>query len=98
MKKNYGLIFGVMISTSLLAQQPTNPPPAPVAPVAVPATNAAADTNAGAARAKSEKKRTAKKKSEKKTAAKKKDAAAELKSLPLVAGPAVVIASNVNVR
>src|SRR6185295_3597776 len=44
-----------------------------------------------------EKKKAAKRKSEK-TTAKKKDPATELKSLPLVPGPAMVIASNVNVR
>ena len=82
-----------MVSASLLAQQPTNPPPS--APVVPPATNVAAGTNAGT---KPEKKKTSKKKAEKRAAAKKKDMAAELKSLPLVAGPAVVIASNVNVR
>jgi uncharacterized protein YgiM (DUF1202 family) len=128
MKKNCWLIFGAMLSTSLLAQQVTNPPPsapienpapaAPAAPAAAPApaaaepaapaaaptaeaapaaTNAPATTNAPA---KTPKKKSAKKKSDNKKAAvaKKKNPAAELKTVPLVAGPAVSVANNVNVR
>jgi uncharacterized protein YgiM (DUF1202 family) len=100
-----------MLSTSLLAQQATNPPPA--APIATPAaapaatiTPAAATTNVPAAKA--VKKKAAKKRAEKapqkkpvadkKAVAKKKAPAPELKTVPLVAGPAVVVASNVNVR
>jgi len=99
MKLNYLLIFTAVISTSLLAQQATNPPastPLETAVAASPATNAptAAKTNSVAAKA--EKKKTAKKKS--KSAAKKKDPATELRTVPLMPGPAVVIASNVNVR
>src|SRR2546426_689859 len=99
MKNNYCLIFGVMLSSSLLAQQLTNPNPA--APITT--TSAAADTNAissktNAPASKPEKKKTAKKSTEKKSATKKKPPGAELKSVPLVAGSAVVIASNVNVR
>src|SRR5207253_1968765 len=55
--------------------------------------SATAKTNAPAAKTK----KTAKKKAEKKAAAKKAPGA-DLKTVPLVAGPAVVIASNVNVR
>jgi uncharacterized protein YgiM (DUF1202 family) len=89
-----------MLSTSLLAQQVTNPPPAsPIetpAPVTVAATTpppAAAKTNAPAAKA-------PKKKSppKKKPAPKKKEAVAELRTVPLVPGPAVVAANHVNVR
>ena len=105
MKKNCWLILGAMISTSLLAQQATNP--APTAPIATPAAApaatlapAGADTNAPAAKA--GKKQAGKKKSKKgpqaKAAPRKKEAAAELKTLPLVPGPAEVVASNVNVR
>ena len=101
MKKNCLLILGAMLSTSLLAQQATNPTPA--APIAMPAaapaatlTPATAKTNAPAAKA--GKKKAAKKKVEKKAAAKKKAPAPELKTVPLVAGPATVVASNVNVR
>jgi uncharacterized protein YgiM (DUF1202 family) len=106
-----------MLSTSLLAQQATNPPPAaPIAtPAAAPAATiapAAATTNVPAAKA--VKKKAAKKKAEKapekkavtnkkvaadkKVVAETKAPAVELKTVPLVAGPAVVVASNVNVR
>jgi len=87
MKKTCLIAFAVLVSTGLLAQAPSNPP-------ASSSTNAAAGTNAAPAHAK----KTASKKKSEKRAAKKKDAAAELKTVPLVAGPAVVIASNVNVR
>src|SRR5216683_7536030 len=103
MKTTYWFIFGALLSTSLLAQQATNAPaPAPIeTPAPAPAvTNApppeVLKTNAPAATP--EKKKAAKKKAEKKAVARRKDAAAELKSEPLVAGPATVIASNVNVR
>ena len=105
MKNNYWLILGAMLSTNLLAQQATNPPPsAPiVTPGAAPAATVApatAKTNAPAAKA--VKKKSAKKKAEKapekKAVAKKKAPAPELKTVPLVAGPASVVASNVNVR
>ncbi len=102
MKMNYWLILGMTLSTSLLAQQVTNsPPPAPIeTPVAAPAMTGApapapATTNAPAAKA--AKKKSAKKKSDKKAVAKKAPVS-QLKTVPLVAGPAVVIASNVNVR
>src|SRR6266567_638449 len=97
MKTNCWIIFGVMLSTSLLAQPVTNPPPAaPIATAAAAtaATNVAAPSTTNATTAKPEKKKSAKKKA----ATRKKNAAAELKSEPLVAGPAMVIASNVNVR
>jgi uncharacterized protein YgiM (DUF1202 family) len=123
MKKNCWLIFGAMLSTSLLAQQVTNPPPsapmetpapaapaapsasaaptipAPAAPAVAPVTEAAAPAQTNAPAAKAGKKKSAKKKSDnKKVVAKKKNPAAELKTVPLVAGPAVSIAGNVNVR
>ncbi len=101
MKLNCWLFFGAMLSTPLLAQQVTNAPPA--APLETPApapmtTNAvasapAAGTNAPAA--KPAKKKAAPKK---KTTAKKKAPGSELKTVPLVAGPAVVEANRVNVR
>jgi uncharacterized protein YgiM (DUF1202 family) len=106
MKNNCWLLLGVMLSTSLLAQQATNPPSA--APIATPAAAPAATiapatpkTNAPAVKA--GKKKAAKKKAEKapekKAVAKKKAPAPELlMTVPLVAGPAVVVASNVNVR
>jgi uncharacterized protein YgiM (DUF1202 family) len=90
-----------MLSTSLLAQQATNQTPA--APIAMPAaapaaTLAPATAKTNAPAAKSGKKKAAKKKAEKKAATKKKAPAPELKTVPLVAGPATVVANNVNVR
>jgi uncharacterized protein YgiM (DUF1202 family) len=101
MKKNCLLILGAMLSTSLLAQQATNPTPA--APIAMPApapaaTLAPATAKTNAPAAKSVKKKAAKKKAEKKAVTKKKAPAPELKTVPLVAGPATVVANNVNVR
>ena len=108
MKNNCWLILGMMLSTSLLAQQATNP--APAAPIEMPAAApaatiapATATTNPPAAKVAKKKaakkgEKAAQKKSVKKAAAKKKDMMPELKTVPLVAGPAVVVASNVNVR
>jgi uncharacterized protein YgiM (DUF1202 family) len=105
MKKKLWIVFAVAISTSLLAQDATNstpvlqaPPPEPApmtAPSAEPAAAAVeAPTNAPAA---PEKKKSTRKKTRKtKTAAHK--AAPELKTVPLIAGPAVVSANHVNVR
>src|SRR5215469_9145026 len=117
MKKNCWILVGTLLTTSLLAQTVTNPPPAapvetpPPAPAmtnVAPPTNAApaepamaaptaesapATTNAPAT--KSAKKKS-KKKSGQKAVAKK--SGAELKTVPLVAGPAVSVATHVNVR
>jgi uncharacterized protein YgiM (DUF1202 family) len=105
MKNNCWLILGAMLSTSLLAQQATNPTPsAPIeTPAAAPAaTLAPATAKTKAPVAKAGKKKSAKKKSQKapqkKAVVKKKEAAPELKTEPLVPGPATVVASNVNVR
>jgi SH3-like domain-containing protein len=75
------------------------PAAAPAATIA-PAT---AKTNAPAAKAAKKKgakkaEKAPQKKAVKKAAAKKKEALPELKTVPLLAGPAVVVASNVNVR
>jgi uncharacterized protein YgiM (DUF1202 family) len=111
MKYNYWLIVGAMLSTSLLAQQATQPAPAaPIeTPAAAPAATlapATAKTNAPAAKVSKKKagKKKAAKAPEKKAVAKKKAPAPapapapELKTVPLVPGLAVVVASNVNVR
>ena len=91
---NLWTTIAVMISSSVLAQQATNTPAPIETPAPAPAaTNAAPTTPA--------KKATTPTKSKKKAAPKKaakKTAGSELASMPLVAGPAVVIASNVNVR
>ncbi len=112
MKLNYWLILGAMVSTSLLAQQVGNPPPAaPLtapapaetpAPAAAPAPAPAAPeaTATAAASTNATHTATAKKKStpKKKAAPKKKAPTPELITVPLVPGPATVEASNVNVR
>ncbi len=106
MKLNCLAFLGAMISTSLLAQQITNVPPASaLAPAAAPASTntvspAAPSTNAPAApapAAKAGKKKSAGKKAPAATA-KKKNPALELKTVPLVPGPATVEANHVNVR
>jgi uncharacterized protein YgiM (DUF1202 family) len=97
MKKNCWLILGAMLSTSLLAQQATNPTPsAPIeTPAAAPAATLAPTTvKTNAPVAKAGKKKAGKKKA----VAKKKAPAPVLKTVPLVPGPATVVASNVNVR
>lgn len=105
MKMNLWLIIGLTLSTSLLAQQLTNPPPAAPVQAAAPDTNVvpaavattvAPITEATNAAPKALKK-TAKKPA-KQPAAKKKAPSVALHTTPLVAGPALVVASNVNVR
>jgi uncharacterized protein YgiM (DUF1202 family) len=105
MKKNCWLILGMVLSISFLAQPATSQTPS--APIQTPAaatgtTLAPATTKTNPPAAKAVKKDTATKKAEKapaqKAVAKKKEALPELKTVPLVPGPAVVVASNVNVR
>src|SRR6266404_4246759 len=97
MKLNCWIIFGAMLSTTLMAQQVTNAPPA--APIGTPAADTGATNTSGAGGTNTPAKAAAKKTStRKKVPAKKKEAAAELKTVPLVAGPAVVAANHVNVR
>jgi uncharacterized protein YgiM (DUF1202 family) len=100
MKLNCWLTFAALFTTGLLAQQATNSTaPAPIAtPGAAPAvTNAAAPatSSTNASTAASAKPKTSKKKS---TTASAKKKEAELRTVPLIGGPATVIASNVNVR
>jgi uncharacterized protein YgiM (DUF1202 family) len=98
---NSYLIFGLMLSGSLLAQQATNSSPPPIeTPASAPAvTNAPAAPAAGTASTNAvPKKKAAAKKKPKKSVAKKKESGAELKTVPLVAGPASVDANHVNVR
>ncbi|HYG33980.1 MAG TPA: SH3 domain-containing protein, partial [Clostridia bacterium] len=105
MKMTCWLLFGAMLSTSLLAQQVTNPPPSSAPLEAPAATNAPAPaittptespaTNAPETKTIT-KKATPKKKAQKKPAAPKKRA--ELRTVPLTPGPATVDANHVNVR
>lgn len=98
---NFYLILGMLLSGSLLAQQAANPQLTPAETPAAMATNAVATpgpdataTNAAPAK----RKVGAKKKAPKKSVAKKKQNGSELKTVPLVPGPAVVDANHVNVR
>jgi len=99
MKKNCSLLLGAVLATSVMAQTATNVPPtvAPVPPTNVSSTVAPV----AAAGAKPVQKSAAKKRAAKtapKSAVKKSTLAEEVRSTPLVPGPAVVVASNVNVR
>jgi uncharacterized protein YgiM (DUF1202 family) len=99
MKMNCWLVFAVMVSGSLLAQTATNLTSAPADPP--PAVPAAAEPAAPTAPAKKAPAKAPAKKSTAKAPAKKaapKKSAPELKTVPLVPGPASVAASNVNVR
>lgn len=112
MKRIFWLFCGAMLTSSLLAQQvadappatPATPSPAPGAtpaespPAAAPA-SAPASSQVVAPTAASKPAATPKKKTAKQApAVAKKAPAVELRTVPLVAGPAVVVASNVNVR
>lgn len=98
---NCWLVLAAMLSTSLWAQEVTNAPPAPPvdtapAPVEAAAPATTALTNQPAAKPAQKKSKPRKKR--KGSVAKHKAAAAELKTVPLVPGPAVVDANHVNVR
>jgi uncharacterized protein YgiM (DUF1202 family) len=88
MKKLFGSFLGALLVTSLVAQT-TNTPPA------IPATTSAPPAKAESKAAPKKKAATAKK-APGKTSARK--LAEELRTVPLIAGPASVIASNVNIR
>jgi uncharacterized protein YgiM (DUF1202 family) len=97
MKMNCWLVFGMMLSTSLLAQQVTNTPAAGGTESAAPAATAPTNTATNAPVKAPKKKSGAKKKRAKQPAANK-EAGAQLKTVPLVPGPATVEANHVNVR
>jgi len=92
MKTTFGLLSAVIVATSLVAQTVTNPPtsaPAETPPGSLQPTNtsvSAAETPA--------KKSTPKKRAVRKTVKR----IPELKSMPLVPGPAVVVVNHLNVR
>jgi uncharacterized protein YgiM (DUF1202 family) len=92
----------MMLSSSLLAQQPANPspPPAETPATAQAVTNAVspAPAEAGATNAPAAPKKPQAKKKSSKSAAKPKRTVSELRTVPLVPGPAVVDANHVNVR
>jgi uncharacterized protein YgiM (DUF1202 family) len=102
MRKNCILIFATLLSSSLLARQAaTSASPAietPAASAVVTNSTSGIATDAGTTNAApTKKKSSAKKKTGKRPATKKKDVA-ELKTVPLIPGPAVVDANHVNVR
>jgi len=99
----FNLIIGMMLSSSLLAQQPANPsPPAETAATSQAITNVVspAPAEAGVTNTPAATKKTPAKKKSGKSAAKPKakQTVSELKTVPLVPGPAVVDANHVNVR
>jgi hypothetical protein len=101
MRTNLWLVFGMMLSTGLMGQELTNSPaanaiqPTATAEQAVPA---AAPEVKNAAPAKPKAKPAASKTKKKSVAPKRAVTPPELRTVPLVPGPALVIASNVNVR
>lgn len=111
MKKNLWTIFAAALTTSLLAQDASNttpvlqappPEPAPMVAPAAPSPEPAAETveaptnTAPAAPKATKKKKATRKRTTHRTAAHR--ASPELKTVPLVPGPAVVSANHVNVR
>jgi len=102
MKMKLWSVYVMMVSTSLLAQDASNSIPAapaePPAAAPAPAAPQPAPELTNAPAAKPAAKKSAGKKARKHAAHKAAAAAAELKTLPLVAGPAVVAATHVNVR
>jgi uncharacterized protein YgiM (DUF1202 family) len=106
MKISYWISLTALISGSALAQPAavetapasTNAATPVVPPSLVAPTNDVATVNTNASAEKKPATKPAKKSPAKKPAAKKADAAALVRSEPLLPGPAVVIASNVNVR
>jgi len=102
MRINCWLLFGMLLSTSVLAQQATKAPgtvSSSSATSTTVVTNAAtsATTNAPSSKA-GKKKSNAKSPKKKANKPKPLPAATELKTVPLIPGPATVQASNVNVR
>jgi uncharacterized protein YgiM (DUF1202 family) len=93
MRKNLWLIFGIMLSSGVFAEDLTNAPAASAIQAPAPA-EAAAPTVAPPDKPKS----TAPKTKKKSVAPKRAVAQPELRTVPLVPGPATVVASNVNIR
>jgi uncharacterized protein YgiM (DUF1202 family) len=93
-------IFGMLLSTSLLAQDAATNTAAPIETPAAAAiiTNSAPAAPESPTNSPSVKKKSAGKKRTPKKSTAKKNTSAELRTVPLVAGPAVVDANHVNVR
>jgi len=98
MKKNLSLIFAALLATRLLADQPAPPITTPATSPAITNASSASPSDTNTPAAKAEKKKAAKKKTAKAPTTARKSAGMELKTVPLIPGSGVVIASNVNVR
>lgn len=99
MKMKLWSVYVMMVSTSLLAQQASNSVPAePVEPPAAAPVAATVQPEPEPTNAPAGKKAAGKKARAKHAARKASAAAAQLKTVPLVPGPAVVAARHVNVR
>jgi len=99
MKKTFGLFFGALLASGLIAQTTNTTPPSAASPAtAYPPPPAKAEAKPASQKAaeKSAKKKSAPAKAAAKSPAKK--LAEELRTIPLIPGTASVIASNVNVR
>jgi len=100
MRTTSNLLIAMMLSGSVLAQQAANPQTAPNdtnSPTAAVTNVTAPPADLGATNAPA-KKAPAKKKSTRKPGTKPKKAVSELRTIPLVPGPAIVDANHVNVR
>lgn len=94
MRKNLWLIIGMMLSSGVLAEDLTNAPAASAIQAPAPAEAAALATNAAPAKPKA----VAPSSKKKSVAPKRAAVQPVLRTVPLVPGPATVVASNVNVR
>ena len=94
MRKNLWLIIGMMLSSGVLAEDLTNAPAASAIQAPAPAEAAAPATNTAPVKPKAAAP-SAKKKS---VAPKRAAVQPVLRTVPLVPGPATVVASNVNIR
>jgi uncharacterized protein YgiM (DUF1202 family) len=98
MKLNWFVLFGTIVSTSLLAQQvPDAQPAAPLGVAPSVASPSASPEKTNAPANKSGRKKPATRQTHS-ASAKKTDPASDLRTIPLVPGPAVVDANHVNVR
>src|SRR5690349_24693086 len=100
MRTTSNLLIAMMLSGSVLAQQAANPQTAPNdtnSPTAAVTNVTAPPADLGATNAPA-KKAPVKKKSTRKPGTKPKKTVSELRTIPLVPGPAIVDANHVNVR
>jgi len=99
MRKNLWLIIGMMLSSGALAEDLTNAPAASPIQAAAPAEAAAPVITAAATNTAPAKPNSAASKTKKKSVAPRRAVARPvLRTVPLVPGPATVVASNVNIR